>query len=65
MRRRTSVRATSPTSSATYAVLDHEGGKDVERDTYVVVWRRLDGAWELSLDVNAAGPAPGSPSLPT
>ena len=41
----------------TYSVLDREGGKDIEQGTYVEVWRQLDGAWKLSLDVNAAGPA--------
>jgi uncharacterized protein (TIGR02246 family) len=41
----------------TYTVLDHEGGRDVERGSYVEVWRHQDGAWRISLDVNAAGPA--------
>lgn len=46
----------------TYSVVDHEGGTDVERGSYVEVWRRQGGAWKLSLDVNAAGPAPAAPA---
>lgn len=41
----------------TYSVLDHDGGKEVARGSYVEVWRRQDGVWRISLDVNAAGPA--------
>jgi len=41
----------------TYAVVDHEGGKEIERGSYVEVWRRRDGVWKISLDVNAAGTA--------
>lgn len=41
----------------TYSVLDHEGGKDIERGSYVEVWRRQNGAWKIALDVNATGPA--------
>ncbi len=41
----------------TYSVLDHEGGATTERGSYVEVWRRLDGAWKITLDVNAAGAA--------
>jgi uncharacterized protein (TIGR02246 family) len=44
----------------TYSVLDHEGGATTERGSYVEVWRRLDGAWRITLDVNAAGPAIGA-----
>jgi len=52
----------------TYSVLDHEGGTTTERGSYVEVWRRLDGAWKITLDVNAAGPAvhaaPAEPPAP-
>ena len=41
----------------TYSVLDHDGGAETERGSYVEVWRRLGGAWKITLDVNAAGPA--------
>ena len=46
----------------TYSVQDHEGGKEVERGSYVEVWRREDGAWKISLDVNATGPAVAAPA---
>ena len=48
----------------TYSVLDHEGGKDIERGSYVEVWRRQDGAWKISLDVNATGPAVATAAPP-
>ncbi len=40
----------------TYSVLDHDGGAETERGSYVEVWRRLDGVWKITLDVNAVGP---------
>lgn len=51
----------------THTLLDHEGGAVIERGSYLEVWRRLDGAWKLSLDVNAAGPAAttAAPTAPT
>lgn len=53
----------------TYAVLDHEGGAETERGHYVEVWRRIDGVWKITLDLNAAGPAlspaPVAPAAPS
>lgn len=40
-----------------YSVLDHEGGKEVENGTYVEVWRRRGGTWQIDLDINSTGPA--------
>jgi uncharacterized protein (TIGR02246 family) len=40
-----------------YSVLEHEGGGVVENGTYVEVWRRRRGAWQIDLDINSAGPA--------
>lgn len=40
-----------------YSVLEHEGGRVVENGTYVEVWRRRGGTWQIDLDVNSAGPA--------
>lgn len=40
-----------------YSVLEHEGGKVVETGTYVEVWRRRGGGWQIDLDVNSSGPA--------
>jgi len=49
----------------TYTVLDRGGGAETERGSYVEVWRRLDGVWKITLDVNAAGPAVSSaPAAP-
>jgi uncharacterized protein (TIGR02246 family) len=49
-----------------YSVLDHEGGREVEKGTYVEVWRRRAGTWQIDLDVNSAGPAglPPDQSVP-
>ena len=49
-----------------YSVLDHEGGREVEKGTYVEVWRRRAGTWQIDLDVNSAGPAgvPPGQSVP-
>ena len=38
-----------------YAISDGMGGRETERGRYVEVWRRLDGAWAIVLDVNAVG----------
>jgi len=40
-----------------YSVLDREGGREVEKGTYVEVWRRRAGTWLIDLDVNSTGPA--------
>ena len=38
-----------------YSVFEHEGGREVESGTYIEVWRRHAGAWQIDLDVNAVG----------
>jgi uncharacterized protein (TIGR02246 family) len=40
-----------------YSVIEHDGGKIVEAGTYVEVWRRRGGTWQIDLDVNSTGPA--------
>jgi uncharacterized protein (TIGR02246 family) len=40
-----------------YSILEHAGGREVERGTYVEVWRRVDGAWKITIDINATGQA--------
>jgi len=42
-----------------YTVLDPTG-RTAETGTYLEVWRRRGGVWQLDLDVNAAGPSEGS-----
>jgi ketosteroid isomerase-like protein len=39
-----------------YSVFERDGGREIERGTYLEVWRRRVGAWKIDLDVNAAGP---------
>jgi uncharacterized protein (TIGR02246 family) len=39
-----------------YAVLEKEGGREIETGSYVEVWSNHDGTWLIDLDVNAAGP---------
>ena len=41
-----------------YSVLENEAGRVLETGTYVEVWRRRGGAWQIDLDVNSVGPAP-------
>jgi uncharacterized protein (TIGR02246 family) len=38
-----------------YTISDGKAGREIERGHYVEVWRRLDGAWAIVLDVNAVG----------
>jgi ketosteroid isomerase-like protein len=40
-----------------YSVFEHDGGREVESGTYIEVWRRRAGAWQIDLDVNAVGAA--------
>jgi uncharacterized protein (TIGR02246 family) len=40
-----------------YSILEREGGKEVEHGTYVEIWRRRDGAWNITVDINATGHA--------
>jgi uncharacterized protein (TIGR02246 family) len=47
-----------------YSVLDHEGGREVEKGTYVEIWHRRAGTWQIDLDVNSAGPAGAPPDQP-
>ena len=45
-----------------YSVFEHDGGREVESGTYIEVWRRRAGAWQIDLDVNAVGsPAAAQP----
>jgi len=46
-----------------YAILTGQNGPEVERGSYVEVWRRRNGAWKIDLDVNAVG-APISSGSP-
>jgi uncharacterized protein (TIGR02246 family) len=39
----------------TYSVLDPEHQQTVERGSYVEVWRRRNGEWKITIDINAAG----------
>jgi ketosteroid isomerase-like protein len=39
-----------------YAVLDHDAGKTVEVGSYLELWRRRNGRWQIDFDVNATGP---------
>jgi ketosteroid isomerase-like protein len=51
-----------------YSVLEHEGGREVDAGTYIEVWRRRAGTWQIDLDINASGPAiptPPTPPAPT
>jgi uncharacterized protein (TIGR02246 family) len=41
--------------SGPYAVLEGEGGREVETGQYVEVWSNHEGTWLIDLDVNAAG----------
>jgi ketosteroid isomerase-like protein len=47
-----------------YSVFDHEGGREVESGTYIEVWRRRAGTWQIDLDINATGPAIPAASTP-
>jgi uncharacterized protein (TIGR02246 family) len=38
-----------------YSVLERDGGRNVESGTYIEVWRRRAGVWQIDLDVNAVG----------
>ncbi|MBS0366580.1 MAG: DUF4440 domain-containing protein [Proteobacteria bacterium] len=38
-----------------YTMFEHEGGKEIERGSYIEVWRRRSGIWQIDLDVNATG----------
>ena len=40
-----------------YSVFDHDGGQVIESGTYLEVWRRRGGTWQIDLDLNAVGPA--------
>ncbi|MCX7057106.1 MAG: nuclear transport factor 2 family protein [Proteobacteria bacterium] len=44
--------------SGTYTIDDGKGGPLMERGGYVEVWRRIDGAWKIVIDINAAAPLP-------
>ena len=49
-----------------YSVLEHEGGRVVESGTYVEVWRRREGTWQIDLDINSTGPValPAAQAVP-
>ena len=48
-----------------YSVFEHEGGREVEAGTYIEVWRRRAGTWQIDLDINSTGPAiPTTPAAP-
>jgi len=52
--------------SGTYVVEDGASGSAIERGGYVEVWRRIDGAWKIVTDINAAAPlAAAGPAAPT
>jgi uncharacterized protein (TIGR02246 family) len=40
-----------------YTISDGKVGREIERGSYVEVWRRREGAWAIVLDVNAVGEA--------
>jgi hypothetical protein len=42
-----------------YSVLN-ASGQVVEAGSYIEVWRRRGGAWQIDLDVNAIGAPPGA-----
>ena len=42
----------------TYSILDPARSREEEHGTYVEIWRRRDGAWKITVDINAAGPPP-------
>lgn len=49
-----------------YSVLEHEGGREVEAGTYIELWRRRAGTWQIDLDINSIGPAiPTATAPPT
>jgi ketosteroid isomerase-like protein len=49
-----------------YSVLEHEGGREVEAGTYIELWRRRGGTWQIDLDINSIGPAiPTAPAPAT
>jgi uncharacterized protein (TIGR02246 family) len=51
--------------SGTYTIDDGKGGPPMERGGYVEVWRRIDGAWKIVIDINAAAPQPtAAPAAP-
>lgn len=39
-----------------YTVLERDGGRNIESGSYIELWRRRGGVWQIDLDVNAAGP---------
>lgn len=41
----------------TYSILERAGGREAEHGTYVEVWRRVDGVWKITIDINATGQA--------
>jgi uncharacterized protein (TIGR02246 family) len=45
-----------------YSVVDHEGVVVVDSGTFLEVWRRRAGRWEIDLDVNAAGAPVAAPA---
>jgi uncharacterized protein (TIGR02246 family) len=38
-----------------YTITDGKVGREIERGSYVEVWRRRGGVWAIVLDVNAVG----------
>jgi ketosteroid isomerase-like protein len=47
-----------------YSVLEHEGGREVEAGTYIELWRRRAGTWQIDLDINSIGPPIPTPPAP-
>jgi ketosteroid isomerase-like protein len=47
-----------------YAVRDHEGGKVIEQGSFLEVWRKRNGTWQIDLDVNSTGAAPNPANTP-
>jgi ketosteroid isomerase-like protein len=48
--------------SGNYTVDDPKSGAVVDRGAYVEVWRRLNGAWKITIDINASAPLPTAPT---
>jgi ketosteroid isomerase-like protein len=46
-----------------YTIFTGQNGAEVERGSYVEVWRRRNGVWKIDLDVNAASSPISSGSL--
>jgi ketosteroid isomerase-like protein len=40
-----------------YSVLTRAGGKEIDHGEYVEIWRRLEGVWKITLDINVSLPA--------